>query len=435
MEELARFTLARGLVPKVTVEFRTITVGGAIAGSALESSSYKHGQFMDTVAWVQVQKGDGSVVTTRKGDTLWCSLSGTYGTMGIVLEAAIECIEAKPMVEVSYFRYDTIDECMEALVTWARKGEEEVDQILRESFDFLEGLDFPREQIGERAISTMMVGKMVQVFHPKIAWTSRAHGGSFYYEHVRDLVVKNVNLEGRPKEVMLLPGEPFHVDLIPIEDYLFRYDLGSFWMARPMAFELSKFWSYLPFTIGLFIGSYRWVRTLTGSLFTTKNLFKMLKLAPQAVVSSRMVVQDLYTPVTNAPEVVKWVRSNIPLTTPIWICPIHACRDQPFAPNYNPDEKFLINCAMYGRVADGRGRAYTKGLEELCRKLKGRKLLYAQNHYMEDEFWGIYDKVDYDRRRRIHKGNNAFPDFFEKSCPTIPPHNDSLSHKIAFLLL
>jgi delta24-sterol reductase len=424
MEELVKYTLThKQMVPQVVAEFRNITVGGAISGASLESTSHKYGQFMDTVVWIQVLKGDGSKVVAKRGDSLWCSLSGTYGTMGIVLEAAIECVQASPFVEVSYYCFDSIDKATKAIMDRASQKEEA----------FLEGIDFPKEQVAG-GVTAMMYGTMVGSFDdpvPTPGWKSRTYGGSFYYEHVRDLLIRHLHKTNSNKYT----DAPFFRETIPIEDFLFRYDNGAFWMARPLAFEWTKFWSYFPFLIGLFVASYQWVRILTGGLFTTKNLFQMLKAAPQAVVASRMIVQDLYMPPKKAIELVKWVRGSVPLTTPIWLCPVRATTNQPFSPSFNTHESILLNCGVYGRVSNGLGREYTKELEEKCREGGGRKMLYAQNHYSEEVFWKIHNKKEYDQLRVQHKADEAFPDIFEKTCTAIPELSNSVLENIVSLFL
>lgn len=45
MEELVKCTLRYKLIPKVVADFRCISVGGAISGASLESTSHKYGLF------------------------------------------------------------------------------------------------------------------------------------------------------------------------------------------------------------------------------------------------------------------------------------------------------------------------------------------------------------------------------------------------------
>ena len=45
MESLCAHLLPLGLLPRVVPEFRQITIGGAVMGLGIESSSFRHGLF------------------------------------------------------------------------------------------------------------------------------------------------------------------------------------------------------------------------------------------------------------------------------------------------------------------------------------------------------------------------------------------------------
>ena len=491
MEELVEYTLTQKdttnqppMIPKVVAEFRNITVGGAISGCCLESTSHFYGSFMDTVKWVVVRKGNGEVVKTFKGDSLWCSVSGTYGSMGIILEAAIECVICtSPYVQVSYYYFDNVQDVITALHTSSeRHYEKKRDQRQEETELFLEGLEFPKEVIKNKegsggGVSVMMEGRPSDIAWDyekstnkikkkiNIGWKALNHGGPFYYEHVQRFLLKHHRTQSQKRLTdEKTKSRPFHVELISIRDYVFRYDDGAFWMARPMIFQVNKLLSYLPFIIGMFVVSHQWIRYITGPLFSTKNLFQLLKLAPSSVVASKMILQDCFIPITqttttttsngdedgNASSTdldavisfLKYVRSTIPMTTPIWLCPIRSNSNQPFTPSYycgdddsdgrkgqKSTSTLFMNCAMYGRVSDGKGVQYTKQLEMKCHELHGRKLLYSQSYYNENTFWNdIYNGRLYEELRKQHDASDAFPDFYEKTC-TAAATTSTVSHK------
>jgi Delta24-sterol reductase len=71
MDSLVEATLQYGLIPPVVMEFPGITVGGGFAGTAAESSSFRHGFFEQTVNWIEIILPSGEVVTssgTHKSD-------------------------------------------------------------------------------------------------------------------------------------------------------------------------------------------------------------------------------------------------------------------------------------------------------------------------------------------------------------------------------
>lgn len=97
MDELARVALAHGYVPQLVLEFPGITVGGAICGGGIESSSHAHGSFYDTVEEVDLITGDGifrqGVSRTNEPD-LFAGLNTTYGSMGILTRVAVRLVRA-----------------------------------------------------------------------------------------------------------------------------------------------------------------------------------------------------------------------------------------------------------------------------------------------------------------------------------------------------
>ena len=451
MEQLVEYTLTavkdQPYIPLVVAEFRHITVGGAISGASLESTSHRYGQLMDVVLWVKLRLGNGDIVTSNRNDDLWCHVSSTYGTMAIVLEAALECVKATPYVQVSYYAASTIEELTQRLIQESRPRSSSLwsDDNDQDDECFLEGLQWPKEyhpwtgtvagvlmkgqMIGDSSTTTTTTNSSTY----RLGWKVPNPGGPFYYEHVADLVTDHVQRRGPTVSLSSSSiTEPFVQEVLEIRDYLFRYDPGAFWMARPLVFEWKHFGSYFPFTIGLFVASYRWVRKwfMTGYAFTTHNLFGWLKMAPPSIVASNMIVQDMYMPsAMAATELISWVRTHVPLSTPIWLCPVKSNDNQPFTPSYQKDNVVMINCGIYGRVGDGQGRWYTQQLEALCRRLGGRKMLYAQSHYDKSTFWKIYDAKLYDTKRRQFKADDAFPSLLDKTCGRPIPERDPNSWK------
>ena len=117
MQALVEATLKHGMLPRVLPEFKHITVGGAIMGAALESSSHMHGDFLDGCRAVELLLGDGSVAwcsRTERTD-LFDALSGSYGTLGLLLSAQIECQPAFPFLEIKYRLYPSVDQGIAAL--------------------------------------------------------------------------------------------------------------------------------------------------------------------------------------------------------------------------------------------------------------------------------------------------------------------------------
>ncbi len=66
-ENLVDATLAHGLMPLVVPQLKTITIGGAVAGLGIESTSFRNGLPHESVRELEILTGDGEVVIAKPG--------------------------------------------------------------------------------------------------------------------------------------------------------------------------------------------------------------------------------------------------------------------------------------------------------------------------------------------------------------------------------
>ena len=80
---LTEFLIPRGLCPQVVPELDTITVGGAISGVGIESSSFRHGFVHNSMIEFDVLMGDGRVSKQASKRIKICFVvSHSYATFG-----------------------------------------------------------------------------------------------------------------------------------------------------------------------------------------------------------------------------------------------------------------------------------------------------------------------------------------------------------------
>ena len=92
-EDLADATLRHGLMPLVVPQLKTITLGGAVTGLGIESTSLRNGLPHESVTAMEILTGDGRVVTaTADGEhaDLFRGFPNSYGTLGYALSLTIE---------------------------------------------------------------------------------------------------------------------------------------------------------------------------------------------------------------------------------------------------------------------------------------------------------------------------------------------------------
>ena len=84
-ETLVAATLPHGLAPTVVPQLKTITVGGAVTGLGIESSSFRVGLVHESVLEMDVLTGSGEIVTatpTNRYADLFHGFPNSFGTLG-----------------------------------------------------------------------------------------------------------------------------------------------------------------------------------------------------------------------------------------------------------------------------------------------------------------------------------------------------------------
>ena len=109
-EDLVDATLPYGLMPRVVPQLRTITLGGAVTGLGIESSSFRNGLPHESVLELEVLTGDGRVIVATPDNehrALYYGFPNSYGTLGYALRLSIGLEPVQPYVEVQHRRFTT----------------------------------------------------------------------------------------------------------------------------------------------------------------------------------------------------------------------------------------------------------------------------------------------------------------------------------------
>src|SRR4051812_31866689 len=103
-ETLVDECLAHGVMPAVVPQLKTITLGGALAGVGIESSSHRYGLVHNTVAEIEVLLGDGRIVTCSRDNEhadLFYGFPNSYGTLGYALRVKAKVIPVGAFVRLT----------------------------------------------------------------------------------------------------------------------------------------------------------------------------------------------------------------------------------------------------------------------------------------------------------------------------------------------
>lgn len=375
MDQLVRTTLEHGLIPPVVMEFPGITVGRGFASGAGESSSFKHGLFDRTVNWIEIVLANGDVV--KASDTeepdLFSGAAGSFGTLGVTTLLELRLVEARRYVELRYFPVTSVSQAVEKI--------KEASYDL--SNDYIDGILFAPDHgvvMTGRLADQHKEGSRLQHF------SSRRD--PWFYLHAKEISTGSIATT---------------TEVIPLEDYLFRYDRGAFWTG---AYAFKYF--MIPFN--------RVTRWALDSFMHTQVLFHA---GHESGHGSRYIVQDLALPAPTAQKFIQYVDEILGLY-PLSLCPLRPKGQLPLHPRNpysiagGPMEKILINVRVWGpgpSVHDLFVQANRK-LERRVRQLSGTKWLSAHTYYTEAEFWDIYDRDWYDALRATY-GATSLPNVYD----------------------
>lgn len=368
MERLVSKTLEYGYIPKVIMEFPGITCGGGVNGAALESSSFKYGQFNDTCCEYEIVLGNGEVikVSEKKYKDIFYGISGSYGSLGLITLIKISLIPSSKYVETSFYPIKTWKETLSFLKKHISKSET----------DFVEAIVFDRKK------GVVITGKLTGSENFPITTYSKA-GDFWFYERAKHTLEKNTII----------------TESVPLEDYLFRYNLGAFWMGE-YVFPL------------LHIPNNGITRFLLNPFLNTSKLHDGMAALN---IGQRYFVQDFYSPYEGVWDFLDYSDKKLGIY-PIWLCPVRpALSEQKLSPHYIKDN-ILVDIGIWGQSEEYLKDPIkiNKDFEGFAGKNNSKKMLYAHSYYTEDEFWDIYDKTWYRKLRKKYKAEGVFPDIWQK---------------------
>lgn len=376
MDVLAEHCLKEGVIPKIVMEFKGITVGGGYSGFSAESSMYKYGLFNNTVSDIEIVLGDGTLETasrTHNADLLEHA-AGSLGTFGIVTLCTIELIPATPYVEVELQLVEDVQSAHDIFEAATKD----------ESLHFIEGVYFRQGRIGvmlSRFIDTLPKGQRA-LKKMEVHW----------FANVMEAALDKRPTGDKPAKIYMTTN-----------DYLFRYDHGAFWGGK-LAFK------------HFHVPDNAITRRLADPFMDSRTCYHALH---KSGLANEYVVQDFGIPASTVVEFIQFVNDTLP-ELQIFLAPCKSAREIGLTSRFNPRVAEVADQRIFAVGVYGRGPADPEAFVALNRKLElrsaellGAKLLYARTYYTEDEFWTIYDRDVYNEMRKKYKAE-TLPSVFDK---------------------
>ena len=375
-EALVDATLPHHAIPHVVPQLKTITLGGAVAGLGIESTSFRNGMPHESVLEMDILTPDGDVVTATPDNehaALFRGFPNSYGTLGYALRLRIELEQVKPFVRLRHVRFTDAADCARAIEDICAAGNYRDDPV-----DFLDGVMFGSSEL------YLTLGSYAESAPALSDYT----GQRIFYKSIRDRVV----------------------DHLTIRDYLWRWDTDWFWCSKALGAQhplVRRVWPrrYLRSDV------YRRIVALDRRYDLSGRVYKAL-----GKPAREPVIQDVEIPVERLAEFLRFFADEIRIS-PVWLCPLKL-RESTGWPLYPMKPgRLYVNAGFWATVPlgpDERQGTYNRLIENKVTELGGHKSLYSDSYFDEDEFWLAYDGETYRQLKNTYDPKGRLPDLYSK---------------------
>lgn len=376
-EDLVAATLAHGLAPLVVPQLKTITLGGAVTGLGIESTSFRNGLPHESVLEMDIFTGAGEVITASPSENveLYRAFPNSYGTLGYAVRLRIELEPVDPFVALRHVRFHSLAGLVATMDEIIDTGSFDGGRV-----DYLDGAVF------SAAESYLCLGTKTSAPGPVSDYT----GQKIYYRSIQH-------------------DDGVTDDRLTIHDYLWRWDTDWFWCSEafgaqnplirriwPRRYRRSSFYSMLmKYEQRFHIGD---------------RIEKVRGRSPR-----ERVVQDIEVPIERCAEFLSWFLDNVPIT-PVWLCPLRL-RDDDRWPLYplQPHRSY-VNVGFWSTVPVGATEGATNRLiERTVRELDGHKSLYSDAFYSREEFDELYGGESYRTVKNRYDPDSRLLDLYAKA--------------------
>ena len=370
-EVLVDACLAHGVMPAVVPQLKTITLGGALAGVGIESSSHRYGLVHNTVLEIEVLLGDGRIVACTRDNEhadLFYGFPNSYGTLGYALRVRAKVVPVKPYVHLTHLPFQDSRVFFQQLETHLKAS----------AADFIDGTVFGPDKM------YISLGN----FTDAAPYTSDYTYENIYYR----------SIAGKRE------------DYLTVKDYLWRWDTDWFWCSKNV---MAQNWFFRRFLFGrerLGSKTYTKIMHWNSRAGVTKKLERLLGL------HSESVIQDVDIPLSRAAEFLSFYAREIALW-PQWTCPIGPQPHSGKFSLYPVRSEWYVNFGFWDvkrtREAHPPGH-FNRMIERKVNELGGIKSLYSDSFFPEAEFSSLYGGEFFRKLKAKYDPAGAFPDLYAK---------------------
>mgnify|MGYP000561829020 CR=1 FL=1 len=380
-EDLVDATLPYGLAPLVVPQLKTITLGGAVTGLGIESTSFRNGLPHESVLEMDILTGAGEIVTASRTNhpDLFRAFPNSYGTLGYSVRLRIELEPVRPFVTLRHLRFHRLGDLVAAMDRIIDTGGHDGVPV-----DYLDGVVFSPDE------SYLCVGVQTATPGPVSDYT----GQDIYYRSIQH-------------------ADGVKDDRLTIHDYLWRWDTDWFWCSRAFGAQNPRLRRLWPRRYRR--SSFYWKLIGYDQRFDIANRIEARSLRRPPAPLRERVVQDIEVPIENTAEFLQWFDANVPIE-PVWLCPLRLRGDQawplyPIKPHHT-----YVNVGFWSSVPAGPAPGHTnRTIEKQVAELGGHKSLYSESFYSPDEFDALYGGTKYRAVKQTYDPDSRLLDLYAKA--------------------
>ncbi|MEW2328170.1 FAD-binding oxidoreductase [Micromonospora chersina] len=383
-EDLVDATLPHHLMPLVVPQLRTITLGGAVTGLGIESTSFRNGLPHESVTELDILTGAGELVTARpvgEHADLFRAFPNSLGSLGYSTRLRIELQPVRRHVALRNIRFSRLEELTDAIAEVVAKGSWEGEPV-----DAMDGVMFSP---GEAYLVLA-------------AFTDEADGPPSDYTG-QDIYYRSLRRRTR--------------DVLTTYDYLWRWDTDWFWCSAAFGVQHPV------------------VRRLWPQRYRRSDFYhRLVRLEHRHQVAARIdrwrgrparerVVQDVEIPLAGTADFLRWFARTVQMT-PVWLCPLRlrepagpgSARAWPLYP-LQPGETY-VNIGFWGSVPIAEGAAdgdVNREIERAVSDVGGHKSLYSDAYYDRAAFDRLYGGATWRAVKERYDPDHRLTGLYEKA--------------------
>lgn len=362
-------TLEHHVMPCVVPQLKSITIGGAVSGLGIESTSFRHGLVHESVEEMEVLLAGGEVVTCTPHNEyadLFHGLPNSYGTLGYILRLRARTVPVAGFVRLRHHRHQSADRFFANL-----------EEKCASDADFVDGVIFgPREMYVTEARHVSSAPRTSDYTYLDVFYRS--------LRHKRE-------------------------DFLSTHDYLWRWDTDWFWCSKNVGMQnplLRRIAGRKRLNSVFYTKIMRWNARhgLTDRLDRLRGR------------RSESVIQDICIPIAHAVEFLDFLAAEIGIF-PIWTCPARHDPGRPTPLFPMNDAGLYVDFGFWDVIktrAPHPPGHFNRLIERRTAALDGAKSLYSEAYYEREEFWSIYNEEAYRALKRKYDPGGRLKDLYEK---------------------